>query len=136
MQEDVNVLREVIKQLRDELHRMKANHDQSGQTGAYANGWSARRSLNLLRFSLNRPMMLPHVDDDSDEEMEIVDTEDTMPVIHEECVGSPLQSCEDTDVNMEDDAFEIADKNNSINIGTHTKISLEGESESSLGNGM
>ncbi|KAL8481040.1 hypothetical protein ACS0TY_026994 [Phlomoides rotata] len=134
MQEDVNVLREVIKQLRDELHRMKANHDQTGQTGAYANGWSARRSLNLLRFSLNRPMMLPHVEDDSDIEMEIVDTEETMPVIHEECVSSPIQGCEDTDVNMEDEAFEIADKNTYINMGTHTQISLEGKSESSLGN--
>ncbi|KAK4404119.1 Kinesin-like protein KIN-12B [Sesamum angolense] len=36
MQDDVNVLREVIRQLRDELHRMKANNDQTGQTGAYA----------------------------------------------------------------------------------------------------
>lgn len=133
MQEDVNVLRGVIKQLRDELHRMKANHDQTGQTGAYANGWSARRSLNLLRFSLSRPMMLPHVEDDSDEEMEIVDTQETMPVIHG---GSSLQGCEDTDINMEDEAFETADKDNSINVGTQTQISLEGKSESSHENGM
>ncbi|KAL8048654.1 hypothetical protein ABFX02_07G081100 [Erythranthe guttata] len=104
MQEDVSVLRDVIRQLRDELHRMKANNDQTGPSGAYATGWSARRSLNLLRFSLNRPMMLPHVEDDSDEEMEIVDTDDAiMPVIHEE-----TGVC--TDVNMEDEAFETVGK--------------------------
>lgn len=134
MQEDVNVLRDVIRQLRDELHRMKANQDQTGQTGAYATGWSARRSLNLLRFSLNRPMMLPHVDDDSDEEMEIVDTDDTMPTIREEtCVLSPGQGSEDADVNMEDEVFETGDKDKStaLNNGIigHTEISLERKSE-------
>lgn len=134
MQEDVNVLRDVIRQLRDELHRMKANQDQTGQTGAYATGWSARRSLNLLRFSLNRPMMLPHVDDDSDEEMEIVDTDDTMPTIREEtCVLSPGQGSEDADVNMEDEVFETCDKDKStaLNNGIigHTEISLERKSE-------
>lgn len=29
--------------------------------------------MNLLKFSLNRPLILPHADDDGDEEMEIVD---------------------------------------------------------------
>ncbi|KAH6770100.1 phragmoplast-associated kinesin-related protein [Perilla frutescens var. hirtella] len=133
MQEDVNVLREVIKQLRDELHRMKANQDQTDQTGAYATGWSARRSLNLLRFSLNRPMMLPQVDNDSDEEMEIVDTDETMPLIHEEtCVLSPEQGFEDADVNMEDEVFERVDKDKSPvishGITEHTEISLERKS--------
>lgn len=137
MQEDVNVLREVIRQLRDELHRMKTNHDQTGQTGAYATGWSARRSLNLLRFSLNRPMMLPHVEDDSDEEMEIVDADESMPVIHEEtCVRSPEQGYEDTDVNMEDEAFETVDKDKSNITGRHTEISIERKSETPLENGF
>ncbi|KAI3470080.1 hypothetical protein Pfo_026743 [Paulownia fortunei] len=141
MQEDVNVLREVIRQLRDELHRMKANHDQTGQNGAYATGWNARRSLNLLRFSLNRPMMLPHVEDDSDEEMEIVDTDEAMPVIPEEtCVFSPEQGYEDTDVNMEDEAFETVDKDKSNIIshgltGRQTEMSLERKSEIALDNG-
>ncbi|KAL0451926.1 UNVERIFIED_CONTAM: Kinesin-like protein KIN-12B [Sesamum latifolium] len=141
MQDDVNVLREVIRQLRDELHRMKANNDQTGQTGAYATGWSARRSLNLLRFSLNRPMMLPHVEDDSDEEMEIVDTDETMPVIPEErCVRSPEQGYEDTDVNMEDATFETVDQEK-VNIISHelrgreSAISLERKSEMVLANG-
>ncbi|CAN4095728.1 unnamed protein product [Withania somnifera] len=67
MQDDVNVLREVIRQLREELLRMKANGYQADQAG-----WSVRRSLNLLKFSLNHPMTL-HVDDDGDTQMEIVE---------------------------------------------------------------
>ncbi|KAM1804700.1 hypothetical protein ACFX12_030533 [Malus domestica] len=67
MQEDVNQLREVIRQLRDELRRIKAHATSNG-------GHSAarfRQSLNMLKASLKPTMTLPHVDDDSDEEMEI-----------------------------------------------------------------
>ncbi|KAK6914368.1 Kinesin motor domain [Dillenia turbinata] len=71
MHDDVNFLREVIRQLKDELLRMKANGNSENSTGSYSTGWNARRSLNLLKFSLNRPMTLPHMEDDSDEEMEI-----------------------------------------------------------------
>ncbi|KAL1535673.1 TRAFAC class myosin-kinesin ATPase superfamily [Salvia divinorum] len=126
MQEDVNVLRKVIRQLRDELHRMKSNQDQTGQTGAYATGWNARRSLNLLRFSLNRPMMLPRVEDDSDEEMEIVDTDETMSLICEEtCASSPERGSEDADVNMEDECFETVDKDKSTVISNRITGSPE-----------
>ncbi|KVH90919.1 hypothetical protein Ccrd_007036 [Cynara cardunculus var. scolymus] len=72
MQDDVNTLREVIRQLKDELLRMKANGNQADPSTGYSTGWNARRSLNLLKFSLNRPMMLHQMDDDMDEEMEIV----------------------------------------------------------------
>ena len=100
MQDDVNCLREVIRQLKvyshnwffspisyaikcvnmknvegtmqDELHQMKANgNNQTNPNGSYSTGWNARRSLNLLKFSLNHPRTLPHVDEDGDEEMEI-----------------------------------------------------------------
>ncbi|XP_047946406.1 kinesin-like protein KIN-12B [Salvia hispanica] len=139
MQEDVNVLRKVIGQLRDELHRMKANQDQTGQTGAYATGWSAKRSLNLLRFSLNRPMVLPHVEDDSDEEMEIVDTCETTSLIREETSAS-TPGCEDADVHMEDESSETADKNKSNVISqriiVHPEISPEIESEMASEKGL
>ncbi|XP_016475479.1 kinesin-like protein KIN-12B isoform X1 [Nicotiana tabacum] len=72
MQDDVNALREVIRQLREELLRMKANGYQADQNGNYSSGWSVRRSLNQLKFSLNRPVTLP-IDGDGDTEMEIVD---------------------------------------------------------------
>ncbi|KAI3791167.1 hypothetical protein L2E82_04825 [Cichorium intybus] len=73
MQDDVNTLREVIRQLKDELLRMKENTNQGDPSGKYSTGWNARRSLNLLKYSLNRPMMLPRMDEDGDEEMEIVE---------------------------------------------------------------
>ncbi|KAK1356399.1 Phragmoplast-associated kinesin-related protein [Heracleum sosnowskyi] len=73
MQDDVNVLRQVIKQLKEELSQMKNKENQIESKGSYTSGWNARRSLNLLKFSLNRPITLPHVDDDGDEEMEIVE---------------------------------------------------------------
>ncbi|CAH9122330.1 unnamed protein product [Cuscuta epithymum] len=71
MQNDVNFLRDVIRQLKDELIQMKAN--QRDQNGNYSSGWNARRSLNLLKFSLNRSAALPYVDDDGDTLMEIVE---------------------------------------------------------------
>ncbi|XP_010527428.1 PREDICTED: kinesin-like protein KIN-12B [Tarenaya hassleriana] len=73
MQDDVNFLREVIRQLRDELQRMKENgNNLTNPNGAYSTAWNARRSLNILRsFGLGHPRSLPHGDDDGDIEMEI-----------------------------------------------------------------
>ncbi|XP_047319264.1 kinesin-like protein KIN-12B [Impatiens glandulifera] len=73
MQDDVNTLREVISQLRDELVRLKANVNQPNSNSSYSTGWNARRSLSLLKLSLNRSMKLSNVDNDSDEEMEVVE---------------------------------------------------------------
>ncbi|KAK9932899.1 hypothetical protein M0R45_020120 [Rubus argutus] len=71
MQDDVNHLREVIRQLRDELQRIKANGKNTVDTnGGHSAAWF-RQSLNILRASLHRPMASSHVDDDGDEEMEI-----------------------------------------------------------------
>lgn len=57
---------------------MKANASPNDQTGNYPKGWNARRSLNLLKFSLSRPTTLPHIEDDSDEEMEIVEQDEKL----------------------------------------------------------
>ncbi|MCO5611484.1 hypothetical protein L7F22_065737 [Adiantum nelumboides] len=70
-EDDVKVLREQIRQLKDELMRMKSNETIAGGAGSYSTTWSARRSYNLLRISLSRPLTLPHTDTDTDEEMEI-----------------------------------------------------------------
>ncbi|KAL0905212.1 hypothetical protein M5K25_027401 [Dendrobium thyrsiflorum] len=69
--DDANVLREQIRQLKDELLRMKSNDKSEESNGSCSTGWNVRRSLSLLRFSLCRPRTLP-VEDDSDEDMEIV----------------------------------------------------------------
>ncbi|KAM6565329.1 hypothetical protein CsatA_024457 [Cannabis sativa] len=72
-EDDVNHLREVIRQLRDELHRMKSNGPNPvDANGGHSAAW-IRRSLHLLKSTINRPMTLPHIDDDGDEEMEIDD---------------------------------------------------------------
>lgn len=77
---DVNLLRDQIRQLKDELMRMKSKDDnQPANNGGYSTGWNARRSYNLLRLSLCRPLTLPHTDTDSDEEMEI--DEDTVEAL-------------------------------------------------------
>ncbi|KAL4561069.1 hypothetical protein LXL04_033231 [Taraxacum kok-saghyz] len=99
MQDNVNTLREVIRQLRDELVRVKAsgNKSEKESAGGYSTGWNARRSLCLLKYSLNNcPMVLPRVDDDGDEEMEIVDE------IQENKKIDPKVSKDITDVKMEE----------------------------------
>jgi hypothetical protein len=58
----------------EELMKMKVNssNPQEGGSAGFSNGWSARRSYNILRLSLGQPMMLPSVDaKDFDEKMEI-----------------------------------------------------------------
>ncbi|XP_068645159.1 kinesin-like protein KIN-12B [Aristolochia californica] len=70
--QDTNSLREVIRQLRDELLWLKSNGYSANNKGGYTAGWNARRSLNLLKRSLNHPpMTLCHMDEDGDEVMEI-----------------------------------------------------------------
>ncbi|KAL2332636.1 hypothetical protein Fmac_013849 [Flemingia macrophylla] len=72
MEDDVNHLRQVIRQLRDELHRIKENgyNNPTDSSGGHSAAW-IRRSLSLLQSSFNRPPLLSRVDDDGDEEMEI-----------------------------------------------------------------
>ncbi|KAL2343485.1 hypothetical protein Fmac_004770 [Flemingia macrophylla] len=84
MHDDVNHLRDVIRQLRDELHRVKANgYCPSDGSGGHSAAL-IQRSLNLLQAGLSRPLSLPHVDDDGDEEMEIDEegVEDHAVVLH------------------------------------------------------
>ncbi|CAH2079246.1 unnamed protein product [Thlaspi arvense] len=89
MQDDVNVLRGVISQLKDELQRMKDNvNNPSNPNLAYSTAWNARRSLNLIRsFGLCHPRSLPHEDDDGDIEMEIDEA-----AVERLCVQVGLQS--------------------------------------------
>ncbi|KAK9141043.1 hypothetical protein Scep_010724 [Stephania cephalantha] len=111
-QDDVNYLREVIRQLKDELIRMKANGNSTDANGAYSTSWNARRSLNLLKLSLNRPMTLPHIEDDSDEEMEI-DEE----AVEKLCVQVGLQSTRHGD-------NEIQDGRELINVHSNTNVEV------------
>ncbi|CAA7028019.1 unnamed protein product [Microthlaspi erraticum] len=73
MQDDVKYLHGVIRELKDELQRMKDDgNNPTNPSVAYSSAWNARRSLNILRsFGLGHPRSLPHEDDDGDIEMEI-----------------------------------------------------------------
>jgi kinesin family member 15 len=60
--------------LQDELIRTKCEDTTACKAGYYS-AQSARESLHSLRVSLNRSLILPHIEVDSEEEME-VDEED------------------------------------------------------------
>ncbi|OEL21050.1 Kinesin-like protein KIN12B [Dichanthelium oligosanthes] len=88
--EDVNALREQIRQLKDELHRMKSNGGLEGNNGSFATGWNPRRSLHLLKMSLGRPTTFQAIKEDSDEEMEI-DENDVEKPNHDNMAISPIK---------------------------------------------
>uniref|UniRef100_A0A803LZK2 Kinesin motor domain-containing protein n=1 Tax=Chenopodium quinoa TaxID=63459 RepID=A0A803LZK2_CHEQI len=136
-EDDVNFLREVIRQLKDELLRMKANRNQSDPKEAYANSWNARRSLSLLKMSLNHPMVLHHLDADGDEEMEIDEeaVQKLCNVVRQQSGGLENSQCKDeciekpspeiSDVSMEEVYSEIDD--NEIIVDGGNLLSAEGK---------
>ncbi|KAK8651759.1 hypothetical protein V6N13_141343 [Hibiscus sabdariffa] len=71
-EDHVNGLSDQIRQLKEELIRAKSDaySSVSSRTG-YVNGWNARESLNQLRVSLNRSLILPHIDNEYQEELNI-----------------------------------------------------------------
>ncbi|KAL6599540.1 hypothetical protein ACP70R_045677 [Stipagrostis hirtigluma subsp. patula] len=73
-EDDVNGLSDQIRQLKDELIRTKSGGITTCKAG-YFSAQNARESLHSLRVSLNRSLILPHIEVDSEEEME-VDEED------------------------------------------------------------
>ncbi|XP_020217014.1 kinesin-like protein KIN-12B [Cajanus cajan] len=107
MEDDVNHLRQVIRQLRDELHRIKANgyNNPMDSSGGHSAAW-IRRSLSLLQSSFNRPSRLSRVDDDGDAEMEI-DEESVEDHDGVSCDANMPSSCNivaenDNDMNTDD----------------------------------
>nr|GMC76424.1 kinesin-like protein KIN12A [Ipomoea batatas] len=59
-EDDVNDLSDQIRLLKEELIRAKTNVNVFGSSDGYLKGQSARESLNQLRVSLTRSLMLPH----------------------------------------------------------------------------
>ncbi|KAK9155382.1 hypothetical protein Sjap_002862 [Stephania japonica] len=85
-EDDVNDLSDQIRQLKEELIKSKSvGYRPIIATSGYFKGQNARESLNQLRLSLNRSLILPNIDNDSDEEIN-VDEDDKSP--HEENVKS------------------------------------------------
>ncbi|KAK1404992.1 kinesin-like protein KIN-12F [Heracleum sosnowskyi] len=71
-EDDVNGLSDQIRQLKEELIRTKSNDCKSPSSnyGKFG-GHSARESLNQLRVSINRSLILPRIEDDSEKEVHI-----------------------------------------------------------------
>ncbi|KAJ9182577.1 hypothetical protein P3X46_006558 [Hevea brasiliensis] len=82
-EDDVNDLSDQIRQLKEELIRAKSDaHNSVGNKNGYFKGRNARESLNHLRVSLNRSLMLPNIDNDSDNEVN-VDEDDVKELHHQ-----------------------------------------------------
>ncbi|KAM3696250.1 hypothetical protein ACJW31_06G023900 [Castanea mollissima] len=69
-EDDVNGLSDQIRQLKEELIKAKSSKSVGSQNG-YFQGRNVRDSLNQLRVSLNRSLILPPIDNDSDEEVNV-----------------------------------------------------------------
>ncbi|XWS11294.1 hypothetical protein CRYUN_Cryun38cG0071800 [Craigia yunnanensis] len=71
-EDDVNGLSDQIRQLKEELIRAKSDvYSSVGSRSGYFKGRNARDSLNQLRVSLNRSLILPRIDNDYVEELNI-----------------------------------------------------------------
>ncbi|KAM0951306.1 putative plus-end-directed kinesin ATPase [Dioscorea sansibarensis] len=74
--DDFSGLSDQIRQLKEELIREKSSGANSLRTNCgHFKAQNARGNLNQLRVSLNRSLILPHIDFDSEEEID-VDMED------------------------------------------------------------
>ncbi|XP_048528192.1 kinesin-like protein KIN-12C [Triticum urartu] len=69
-EDDVNGLSDQIRQLKDELVRTKSGEHATSETG-YLNAQIARASLHSLRVSLNRSIILPLIEVETDDEMDV-----------------------------------------------------------------
>ncbi|OMO83693.1 hypothetical protein CCACVL1_11279 [Corchorus capsularis] len=71
-EDDVNGLSDQIRLLKEELIRAKSDvYSSVGSKSGYFKGRNVRDSLNQLRVSLNRSLILPRLDDDCEEELNI-----------------------------------------------------------------
>ncbi|KAL7103372.1 hypothetical protein ACP275_08G175300 [Erythranthe tilingii] len=71
-EDDVNDLSDQIRQLKEELMRAKSSSCNSFSSNqGYFRGGNVRESLNHLRISLNRSLILPCIENDSDENLHI-----------------------------------------------------------------
>ncbi|KAJ0046590.1 hypothetical protein Pint_03981 [Pistacia integerrima] len=69
-EDDVNDLSDQIRQLKEELIRAKSDVSKSVRSkNGHFRGKNVRDSLNQLRVSLNRSLMLPRLDNDFEEEV-------------------------------------------------------------------
>ncbi|KAI4307920.1 hypothetical protein L6164_031045 [Bauhinia variegata] len=91
-EDDVNGLSDQIRKLKEELIRAKTDvYSSVRNKNGYFQGPNVRESLNQLRVSLNRSLLLPHLDNDTDEEMN-VDEDDVRELSRQ--IDELYSSCE------------------------------------------
>ncbi|RWR76323.1 kinesin-like protein KIN-12F [Cinnamomum micranthum f. kanehirae] len=120
-EDDVDDLSDQIRQLKEELIRVKLNENRpAGRNGGYFKGTSARESLNQLRLSLNRSLILPHINSDDWVEEINIDEED----VRELCVQldnvhasaeKNLNEMPENELNMQFSSFEESSDMNMSN---------------------
>ncbi|PKA54405.1 Kinesin-like protein KIN12A [Apostasia shenzhenica] len=137
-EDDVNGLSDQIRQLKEELIRAKScGNSCSDGTDGYFKNHNSRESLNILRRSLNRTLLLPSIDNIPDDDMD-VDEEDVRELyvqlenlhssgdIKDKGVGSENQISSLTSDDIENTEF---DPNSSINYQETAYYSLPGSSD-------
>lgn len=90
----------------DELLRMQSKEGSTGDCQISSSGWNTKRSMNILRQSLSYPIILPVIDDDDDEEMEIDDEE--MEIDDKDVENTPIQAALPSHDESNDDAGKSA----------------------------
>ncbi|XP_043688741.1 kinesin-like protein KIN-12F isoform X2 [Telopea speciosissima] len=102
-EDDVNGLSDQIRQLKEELIKAKSDvHCSIGTKSGYYKGQNARDSLNQLRLSLNRSLILPRIDSDIEDDIN-VDEEDVRELrdqldnVHSSCKNNSREPPDDKD---------------------------------------
>lgn len=101
--------------------------------GGYSTGWNARRSLSLLKFSLNRPMTLPHIDDEGDEEMEIVEQAEQIGLLlagidgNKSADGKKLEMVQSVDSKQLDSTEGHQDASQRVSREDHVDLPVRGK---------
>ncbi|KAL7217829.1 hypothetical protein ACSBR2_011123 [Camellia fascicularis] len=104
-EDDVNNLSDQIRQLKEELIRAKSSEYNSiGSNYGYTKSRSVRESLNQLRLSLNRSLILPHLDNECNEEV-IVNEDDVRELRVQ--LDNLHSSCEENTKDVDDNKHSI-----------------------------
>ncbi|KAK4386918.1 Kinesin-like protein KIN-12F [Sesamum angolense] len=99
-EDDVNDLSDQIRQLKEELMRAKSSSgfNSLSSSHGYFRGGNVRDSLNQLRLSLNRSLILPRIDNDSEENLCINENDVKELKVHIDNIRSSLEE------NMKEDS--------------------------------
>ncbi|KAK1581177.1 hypothetical protein Q3G72_003808 [Acer saccharum] len=126
-EDDVNGLSDQIRQLKEELIRAKSDACNSVRSrNGYLKGRNVRDSLNQLRVSLNRSLILPRIDNDLEEEVN-VDEEDVKELRQQldKLHNSDEESSRDPTDNRDPDYFSSAEESFDADLMSEDDINCQ-----------